>query len=133
MLIDFCSLYINREQIPLNPKSNKFTKYQVSHLPDLNNSKESNKKKQLSNKSKLKITFKRQTAVANNYLNSTLRRRSNNLSKLHEFENNLLVKKNEQNAIAMRREKNINNNRDKQVRKMAESGFDKIFESLEKF
>lgn len=118
MLIDFCSLYINREQISLNPKSNKFTKYQVSHLPDLNNSKESNKKKQLSNKSKLKITFNRQTAVANNYLNSTLRRRSNNLSKLHEFENNLLVKKNEQNAIAMRREKNISNNRDKQVRKM---------------
>lgn len=118
MLIDFCSLYINREQISLNPKSNKFTKYQGSHLPDLNNSKESNKKKQQSNKSKLKITFNRQNTIANNYLNSTLRRRSNNLSKLHEFENNLLVKKNEQNAIAMRREKNISNNREKQVRKM---------------
>jgi hypothetical protein len=140
MLIDFCSLYINREQISLNTK-NKFTKYQAGRLPNLNNSKElsskelgnkesnnkesnskeSHSKKLASSKNKFKITFNRQNKIANSYLNSTLRRRSNNLSKLHEFENNLLVKQNQVKGVVVRREKNISNTRDKPVRKMVNS------------
>jgi hypothetical protein len=125
MLIDFCSLYINREQISLNTK-NKFTKYQAGRLPNLNNSKELgskeisskemnnkesnskelNSKKLASSKNKFKITFNRQNKIANSYLNSSLRRRSNNLSKLHEFEKNLLVKQNQVKGVMVRRDKN---------------------------
>lgn len=54
--------------------------------------------------SQMKITFNKKSSVTQNYLNNPSRRRSNNLSKLHEFENKLLVGQSQQDVI-IRREK----------------------------
>ena len=90
MLIDFCSLYLNKDQIWLNNK--KYNKELFSYLPDVNNKDVNGRRINLAqNRNKLKITFNKQNTIAHNYLNSTVRRKSNNLTKLHEFEKNLLL------------------------------------------
>jgi len=49
-------------------------------------------------------------------LNSSLRKKSNNLAKLHEFENYLLIKQKQTHEIVARREKNISTVKDKSGR-----------------
>ena len=66
-------------------------------------------------KNKLKITFNKQNTTAHNYLSSTLKK-TNNLAKLHEFENYLLVKQKQTHEVTVRREKNMSNLRSKSGR-----------------
>lgn len=97
MLIDFWSLYLNKDQICLNNK--KYNKDLFSHLPNLGNKEVFGKYALPQNKNKLKITFNKQHSVAQKYLNASARRKSNNLTKLHEFENKLLFKEVKNNCV----------------------------------
>uniref|UniRef100_A0A7S3JF45 Uncharacterized protein n=1 Tax=Euplotes harpa TaxID=151035 RepID=A0A7S3JF45_9SPIT len=91
MLIDFCSMYLNKDNAGEHVKVANERRV-VPHLPNLNNKEMQRRKANVNPRNKLMVTFNRQNASAQNYLNSAARRNSNNLTKLHEFENNLLVK-----------------------------------------